>query len=66
MGDFLKKAFHGGTNFFGQIMGEVSYMGGGLMIRSCQGGRESFTNAFYSNLNTVNLKVLPDHGRIYT
>ena len=26
-----------------------------------QGGRKSFTNAFSSNLNTVNLKISPDH-----
>ena len=31
-----------------------------------QGGMESFTNAFSSNLNTLNLKVLPNHGRKYT
>ena len=31
---------------------------GGLIIRSCQ-GLVSFTNAFSSNLKTVNLKILP-------
>ena len=30
---------------------------GEVMIRSCQKWRESFTNAFSINLNTVNLKV---------
>ena len=31
---------------------------GRLIIRSYQGGR-SFTNAFSSNLNTLNLKIVP-------
>ena len=31
-----------------------------------QGGMESFTDVFSSNLNTLNLKVLPNHGRKYT
>ena len=38
-------------------------MGGGLMIASCK-GRVSFTNALFSNLNTINLKVFPKHGGI--
>ena len=29
-------------------------------------GRESFTNAFSSNLNTLNLKIFADHGGICT
>ena len=33
---FLKKAYHGGTNFFGQTYG--GYFTRGLMIRSCKGG----------------------------
>ena len=41
------------------------------MMRSCQedgGGGEgvSFKNAFSSNLNTVNLKIFPSHGWIFT
>ena len=34
------------------------------MIKSCQ--EESFTNAFISNVKTVNLKIFPNHGGIYT
>ena len=30
------------------------------------GGRKSFTNAFSSNLKTVNLKTFPNHDEIYT
>ena len=36
---------------------------GELMIPWCK-ERGSFTNAFSSNLNTVNLKVFPKHGQI--
>ena len=35
----------------------------GLMIRSCQD--ERFTNAFFSNVKTVNLKNFPNHSGIY-
>ena len=35
------------------------------MIISCQ-GQESFTNAFSSNLETVDLKHFANHERIYT
>ena len=31
-----------------------------------QGGKKSFTNAFSSNLNTVNLKISPEHGGRHT
>ena len=27
---------------------------------------ESFTNAFFSNLNTLNLKIFPNHDGIFT
>ena len=27
-------------------------------------GRGSFTNAFFSNLNTINQKIFPKHGGI--
>ena len=37
---------------------------GELIIRSCQGGKESFTIAFSSNLNTVNQKNFSNHGEI--
>ena len=33
------------------------------MVALCK-GRASFTDAFFCNLNTVNPKVFPDHGRI--
>ena len=46
---FLKKALDGGTNFLGKFMGAV--------IRSCGEGRKSLTNAYSSNLITVNLKL---------
>ena len=36
-----------------------------LMIRSCQ-GQVSFTNSFFSNLKTVNLKIFASHDGIYT
>ena len=55
------KAFHGrwGTNSFG-----IMYWGivrhGGLMIRSWQ-ERGSLTNAFSSNIKTVNLKIFANH-----
>ena len=61
--DLFLKAFHGkwGTNFLG---GGQIYWGTllheGLMIRSCQ-GQGSFTNAFSSNLKTVNLKIFANH-----
>ena len=42
-------------------MGVVVY--GGLMITLCKGWG-SFTNAFSSNLKTINPKVLPKHGEI--
>ena len=31
-----------------------------------QGEKKSFTNAFSSNLNTVNLKISPEHGGRHT
>ena len=44
---------------------EGAVLHGGLMIRSCQ-GLGSFTNAFFSNLNSVNLKISPNRGGICT
>ena len=41
-------------------------MGGILYENSCEVGRESFTNAFCSNLNKVNLKIFPNQGELYT
>ena len=42
-------------------MWRLFYMGG-LMIISYQGG---FINAFFSNLNTANLKFFSNHGGIF-
>ena len=67
-GLLLKNSFQGGggsTLFFGKFIGQLFYMGG-LMIRLCQVGRESFTNVFFNNLHTVNLSVFSNHGRLYT
>ena len=36
---------------------------GGLMVALCK-GRENITNAFSSNLKTINPKVFPKHGGI--
>ena len=61
-----REGFHGrlGTNCFGQIYwGTVLHEG--LMIRSWQ-GQGSFTNAFSSNLKTVNVKIFANHEGIYT
>ena len=44
--------------FWANLLGAVLH--GGLMIRSWQ-GRGSFTNKFFSNLKTVNLKILEKH-----
>ena len=33
----------------------------GLIIKLWKGAKKSFTNAFYSNMNTVNLKIPPLH-----
>ena len=48
--------------FSDKLMGGGSTWGG-LMIASCKGSW-SFTNAFSSNLNTVNPKVFPKHDGI--
>ena len=56
--------FKGGTNFFRQIYGEMFYMG--TNYRIMQGRRKSFTKAFSSTLNTVNLKFFPGHGGRHT
>ena len=60
---FLKKLFM--QTFLGKFMGGgLFYMGSNDQIM--QGGRKSFTNAFSSNLNSVNLKVFPGHGGRHT
>ena len=53
-----------GKNMFGKFMGELHYMGE-LKSRSYQGGG-GFRNALSSNLNTVNLNTVPNHGGIQT
>ena len=55
----------GGQTFLSKCTGELFYMGG-LMIRSYQGKGGKFINAFPSNLNTVNLKIFPNYGGIFT
>ena len=52
-GKFIGGGWRGGG---GRGLGDCSSWG--LIIRSCQ-GLVSFTNAFSSNLKTVNLKILP-------
>ena len=61
-GLFSKKGFSCGTNLFGQTCGGLLYMGE-LKIVLCK-VIGSFTNAFSSNLNTINPKVFPKHGGI--
>ena len=50
-------------SFLGKFMGGLFYMGSNDQIM--QRGRKSFTNAFSSNLNSVNLKFFPSHGGKY-
>ena len=59
---FLKKLSMGNKPFLGKFMGSLCT--GRLLIKSYHhyGGRESFTNAFPSNLSTVNLKIFLGHG----
>ena len=45
--------------------GRVAGLREGLMTRSCQ-GQECFTNAFLSNLKTVNLKVFDNHEWVHS
>ena len=45
----------------GKLMGVVLHWG--LMIALCK-GKMRFTNAFSSNLNTINPKGFPKHGGI--
>lgn len=53
------------TNFVGQIYGGLFYMQG-LVIRSCQGRRGSFINAFSIIVNILNLKTFNKHSEIFT
>ena len=51
-GGFQKTFFIFGTNIFGQTNDQIMLAGEG--------------NVFSSNLNTVNLKIFPNHVGIYT
>ena len=51
-------------HFYGKIYWGTA-LHGGLMIRSCH-RQGSFTNAFSSNLKTVNLKMFANHGGTYS
>ena len=61
---FLLKRIFMGEQFFGQIYGGLFYIGSNDQIM--QRGRKSFTNAFFSNLNSVNLKFFPSHDGKHT
>ena len=67
--DLFLIAFHGRLGDFllgregGYLWGTVLH--GGLMIRSSH-RQGSFTNAFCSNLKTINLKIFANHEGIYT
>ena len=69
----LKKAFHGGTNFFGHFFFFFFFLGGGGVLlhmgsnyQIMEGGEKSFTNPFSSNLNSVDLKIFLGYGGRYT
>ena len=51
---------HSSLDSLGKFIGGWADLHGLLMIRLCQ-GRGSFTNAFFSNLKTVNLKIFGSH-----
>ena len=63
-GFFPKNAFDGGTNFVGKIYRGIVLDGGTIDQNIPRGGASQ--NAFSNNLNTVNLKIFPNHGRIFT
>ena len=68
----LKKAFHGGTNYFGHFFFFFFFLGGGVLLHMgsnyqiMEGGEKSFTNPFSSNLNSVDLKIFLGYGGRYT
>ena len=59
---FPKRAFHEGI-FLENLSGGIVLHGGGVIIKSCK-ERKSFINAFFNNLNTVNL--FPNNVGIFT
>ena len=55
MGDsFLKKLCMAQQTFWGKFMGRMFYMGTNDQIIQ---GEKSFTNAFSTNMNTINLRI---------
>ena len=62
----LKKAFHGGTNFFWGGGGEGGLLHMGSNNQIMEGGEKRFTNPFSNNLNSVNLKIFLSYGGRYT
>ena len=63
-GDFFQEQFLMGEG--ANLCGGLLYIGG-LMIRSCHGwGGGGSKNATYSNLDTVNMKLFPNHGKIFS
>ena len=60
----LKKLFLVEQTFLGKFMRGLFYMGSNDQIM--QGGTKSFTDAFCSNLNSVNLKIFPGHSGRHT
>ena len=61
---FLKKLLRVGQTFLGKFLGGCSIWGANDQIMPR--GIESFTNAFSSNLGTVNLKIFSNHSEIHT
>ena len=62
---FSKKAFHGRTNFGEQIYGGiVLHARNNDQVMQREGGISQ--NAFPSNLDTVNLKIFPNNGGVFT
>ena len=60
----LKKLFLVEQTFLGKFMEGLFYMGSHYHIM--QGGRKSFTDAFSSNLSSVNLKIFIIHNGRHT
>ena len=60
----LKRLFMGEQTFWGKFMGGLFYIGSNDQM--LQGEKKSFTNAFFNNLNSVNLKNFRSHGGRHT
>ena len=61
---FLKNLLRVGQTFLGKFIEGCSIWGANDQIMPR--GIESFTNAFSSNLGTVNLKIFSNHSEIHT